>query len=1470
MTLVPSPADVRRMNLRLPDRERCRRCGAALTSPRGPCPRCLLALALAAGGDTDEAAAQESATEIRKDEPRGTPPDRIGPYRIIETLGIGGMGIVYLAEQEIPVRRQVAVKLMRPELESRDVLARFQAERQALALMDHPGIAKVFDAGTSADGRPYFVMEWVAGLPITEHCDQKRLGSKGRLNLFAEVCDAIHHAHMKGILHRDIKPTNVLVTEAEGRPRPKVIDFGIAKALHQKLTERTYYTALGMLVGTPGYMSPEQASLNAAGVDTRTDVYSLGVLLYELLVGSPPFESRRLREMGWAEMLRVIQEEEPRRPSARVTSAARAGADVAGRRGTGAGRLARELRGDLDWIVLKALEKEPSRRYQSAHTLAEDVRRHLGDHPVTAGPPTLRYRIAKAARRHKVAFAVATALAVTLLASAIGSTALYLRAERARREARRDVVRLNVAKGMERVDAGDYARALPWLVAALRLEEDPERVAAHRIRIATTLEPLALLHRLWACGSPVEAMALSRDGAMVAGGSDDGRARVWSIATGQALTPWLRHEKTVWSVAFNPDGTRLVSGSEDGNVRVWQVPGGGLVRTLPLGGLVYKVAWSPDGRRIVGGSYQGRATVWDTASWRVIGSLAPPAALFDIAVAPVGGALATSWGDGYVRVAALDTMALRAPPLRHGSGVTSVRFSPDGTRVVSTTMKGLVQVWSVSGTPMTPPFGHQDTMAYGPQFSSDGRLVAAAFRDRRVEVWDAATGSLRMALRDLKGLPSPPAFSPDGQLLAVADAGGSSGVWSVRTGEPVVPPFRQSDCVTAVAFHPRGRFLVAAGMDGNVRIWDLAGSAPVRPLEPVKRARFERSNGRIIGAVQAAPDSSWYGRAWDPETGDPATPPLRHGTEVVVAASPDGRRLATGAERTARLWDAASGEPATRPLPHEDRARSVVFSPNGRLLATSPLRLGIGGHTRVFNVATGREAFSRAGNEGGGGAVLFTIDGTRLISGGDETIVVSDLSSGRPLRTLAVSDGALALALSPDGTHLIGSGGTRLSVWRLTEGRLVAQPAHSESAAIAFSPDGHLYASGGLAGDVQLWEVATNQRRSASMALGAIEAPPAFSPDGRWLAAASLDGTARVWDVSSAEPVSPIYRHSEPLYETTFSTDGTQLVAGRVRLLRPDPRPAEALEQLAQLQAGSRLSPGFGLEPLDGLELAHLWDALDGSHPEMLHASPAQVQAWHRERATDLAIEGRWREAAVEFGEAIASAPPQWRLLLNRGRALAEAGDAKGAAEDFSAALRRLPGELEPAYDLALLRLQSGDGRSFDETRRWIALTWGKSMNPDRARWAAHAFVLAPISNSAPRAQAVLWADAALEADMTVAPDGDVTPNALRLALRGAARLRAYRPREARVDLLNAVRISGGAAPPSALAFLALAERALGRAGEAQAWSQRATAELRRLEREPSRLAEIEILSGQSGQVGWEQRAELRVLLRELRASAEN
>jgi serine/threonine protein kinase len=377
------------------------------------------------GGDSRLVTMDESGQE--------KPGAIIGPYKLLQEIGEGGMGTVFMAEQSQPVQRKVALKIIKPGMDTRQVVARFEAERQALALMDHPNIARVLDAGTTESGRPYFVMELVKGIPITRYCDEHRLTPKQRLELFVPVCQAVQHAHQKGIIHRDLKPSNVLVAEYDDTPVAKVIDFGVAKATGAKLTDRTMFTQLGQIVGTLEYMSPEQAKLNALDIDTRSDIYALGVLLYELLTGTTPLQKKNFEQAAFDEMLRIIREEEPPRPSTRLSTTKEL-PTIAANRGLEAKKLSGLVRGELDWIVMKALEKDRNRRYETANGFARDIQRYLANEPVWACPPSVSYRFRKFVRRNTALFTTALLVAATLLVAVVGVTWKWLDAEQARQQ----------------------------------------------------------------------------------------------------------------------------------------------------------------------------------------------------------------------------------------------------------------------------------------------------------------------------------------------------------------------------------------------------------------------------------------------------------------------------------------------------------------------------------------------------------------------------------------------------------------------------------------------------------------------------------------------------------------------------------------------------------------------------------------------------------------------------------------------------------------------------------------------------------------------------------------------------------------------------------------------------------------------------------------------------------------------------
>ncbi len=504
-----------------------------------------------------------------------------GRYTLLDVLGEGGMGTVYRADQTEPVRRQVALKLIRIGMDSRTVLARFDAERQALALMDHPNIARVYDGGTTAAGQPFFVMELVGGVPITEYCDRKRLSLQARLELFVTVCQAVQHAHQKGIIHRDLKPGNVLVTEVDGRPTPKVIDFGVARATEQKLTDLSLVET-GAIVGTPAYMSPEQADPSTQDIDTRTDIYALGVILYELLAGSPPIDAKQFRRGALLEMLRMVREIDPPRPSTRV-STADALPNIASNRNVEPAQLKRELRGDLDWIVMKALEKDRGRRYETASGFGADVMRHLAHEPVQAAPPSRAYRVRKFVRKHRGAVVAVSLVVLALVAGIAGTTwGLFREAERVKE---RDAAfrKADDARRTADARAGEIKYQLgvsDMVLASVAYDNRDVVVAAERLGNVPPeqrgwewhyLKRLTRggLFALYGHTSAVQSAAFSPDGARIVTASADLTARVWDARTGTPLLELKGHTGAVNGAAFSPDGARIVTASSDLTARVW-------------------------------------------------------------------------------------------------------------------------------------------------------------------------------------------------------------------------------------------------------------------------------------------------------------------------------------------------------------------------------------------------------------------------------------------------------------------------------------------------------------------------------------------------------------------------------------------------------------------------------------------------------------------------------------------------------------------------------------------------------------------------------------------------------------------------------------------------------------------------------------------------------------------------------------
>ena len=762
----------------------------------------------------------------------------IGPYKLIEQIGEGGMGTVWMAQQTEPIKRLVAIKLVKAGMDSRQVIARFEAERQALALMDHANIARVLDAGTTKGepggvslGRPYFVMDLVKGVPITKYCDEHQLTPRQRLELFIPVCQAIQHAHQKGIIHRDLKPSNVLVGLYDGKPVPKVIDFGVAKAAGPKLTEATLFTGFGTVIGTPEYMSPEQAQLDNQDIDTRSDIYSLGVLLYELLTGTTPFTKKARETAGLLETLRVIREQEPPKPSTKL-STTEGLPTLAANRGTEPARLRKMMRGELDWIVMKALEKDRNRRYETAGSLSADVQRYLHDEPVRACPPSTWYRFRKFARRNRraVAAAAAAALVVVLGVAGLATSTLMIAHEqqatqtaleaetRAKDDLEKALVRERRDSYFDRIALAHRELSVDNLAGAVKLLDDcPKDLQGwewHYLQRLCRVEPVILQDK-----TEVNSLAFSPiNGELIASAGGDGAVKVWNIKTRKVIQAFDAHPDAVFSVAFHPDGNHLASVGTDRRVKVWDWPTRRMVfdgpcETVHIFGTAYCVAFSPDGRQLAAGS-DGAVQVWD---WRNRQLLHPLA------------------GKGKEK------------------GRINVAFSRNGRRLASGSSWGSLNLWDpeAGGEPLCtfPESGEAPNQISALSFNPDGGRLATASFGRSVDVWDTTTGKRLYLLRH-GGIVLGVAYSPDGRRLASVGEDKTVHVWEATTRREVLGLRGHTGLCGCVAFSPDGWQLASASVDRTIRVWD---ATPLQGDEWQETVTFSRHSGEVW-SVAVDPD----------------------------------------------------------------------------------------------------------------------------------------------------------------------------------------------------------------------------------------------------------------------------------------------------------------------------------------------------------------------------------------------------------------------------------------------------------------------------------------------------------------------------------------------------------------------------------------------------------------------------------------
>jgi WD40 repeat protein/tRNA A-37 threonylcarbamoyl transferase component Bud32/TPR repeat protein len=1160
------------------------------------------------------------------------PGARVGPYELIRPLGAGGMAEVWLAlRADRTLKREVALKLPLLTRLRRDLEPRFARERDILASLNHPNIARIFDAGFADDGQPYIALEYIAGLPFTEYCDRRRLSVRARLELFRQVLSAVQYAHAHLVIHRDLKPSNILVTD-DGRVQ--LLDFGIAKLLSAGEAKETEVTQMHGRALTLDYAAPEQ--IMGGAITTATDVYALGVMLYEVLTGERPY---RLHRDSRAMLEEAILQAEPIPPS-------RAGIHEAAAqlRGVTSRKLARVLRGDLDVIVLQALKKAPSKRYATTNALAEDLERYLRGDVVSAQPDSVAYRAYKFGRRHWLAIAVGGVLLLTLTGGLVATTHEARIAAAQRDVALQAQLRSLTQTAEARLREGDVAGALGISLELLphRGAErgyTPEALSVFQEARASDTQLLAVRgHKDW-----VTSAVFSPDGRRMLTASVDGTARIWDTQTGYEIRRFTASGSAIFSAAFSPDGARVITAHIDRLARIWDAADGRLLLTLKgHTGTLIRAAYSPDGRRVVTASSDKTARVWDSETGQKLTQLIGHTdRVVDAAFSPDGKRVVTASRDKTARVWDASTgrqiLVLSEPT----GSINSAAFSPDGRFIVTASYDKTAGVWdAVTGRELVRFLGHSDAVTSA-AFSNDGRQVLTGSADRTLRLWDVATGQQLAVLSGPTDRVSTVAFSPDGKLILAASYDDTARVWTSAPAQQVAVLTGAGDSVNTAAFSPDVRELTAAAYDRRAYVWRL---------EPPQRIvlRLEGHTDRVESA----------------------------------AFSPDGRRIVTAADdTTARVWDAATGRQLLLLRGHRSRVTRASFSPDGQRIVTAG-----GDRTAcIWDASTGRLLLTLRGHSARIWDAEFSADSREVVTASDDkTAAIWDAKTGRRLAVLiGHMDHIWAAAFSPDGRSVVTASSDKTArIWDVASGRerMSLQGHSSDVQSAAFSPDGRYVVTASNDGTARLWDAATGWQLLILSGHTDFVNWATFSPDGRWIATASNDRTVRIWDPH----VASLSLERQTAWAAAAQFDELES-AERFKLGMPPPA------DVRQWPEGASRCDAVAAAPYDPQRRAPGVLAEQIATDKALadcDADSAQVRStgrWAYEDGRVLVTAGRFRDAQRAFEQALSASYGSARIDLARLLLLPAAGifDPRRALELYQEAWK--DGIAISAFDMGRL-----------------------------------------------------------------------------------------------------------------------------------------------------------------------------------------